>query len=105
MIREALSKKEEEAVPADLSARTMFLMAVATSIDALAVGVSLSLAGTVNIWAAVVLIGCVTFVLSGVWVKIGNLFGTRFEKKAEMVGGIILIFLGSKILLEHLNLF
>ncbi len=105
MIREALSKKEEEAVPADLSARTMFLMAVATSIDALAVGVSLSLAGTVNIWAAVVLIGCVTFVLSGVGVKIGNLFGTRFEKKAEMVGGIILIFLGSKILLEHLNLF
>lgn len=88
---------------ADFSAKTMFVMAVATSIDALAVGISLAMAGDVNIVAAVVLIGVTTFLLSGLGVKIGNLFGNRFEKKAQVAGGVILVMLGVKILLEHMG--
>ncbi|MGM9668657.1 MAG: manganese efflux pump MntP family protein [Faecousia sp.] len=102
MIREALSQEEEE-TDADLSVKTMFLMAVATSIDALAVGISLAMAGDVNIFAAVALIGITTFVLSAIGVKVGNVFGSRYEKKAEFAGGVILILLGVKILLEHLG--
>ena len=102
MIREALSQEEEE-TDADLSVRTMFLMAVATSIDALAVGISLAIAGAVNIFAAVALIGITTFVLSAIGVKVGNVFGSRYEKKAEFAGGVILILLGVKILLEHMG--
>ena len=88
---------------ADLSVKTMFIMAVATSIDALAVGISLAMAGNVNILTAVLLIGVITFAFSAAGVKIGNIFGSRFEKKAQIAGGIILIFLGLKILLEHLG--
>jgi putative Mn2+ efflux pump MntP len=82
----------------------MFLMAVATSIDALAVGISLAMAGDVNIWLAISLIGVITFLMSAMGVKVGNVFGSRFEKKAEAAGGIILILLGLKILLEHLGI-
>lgn len=103
MLREALGKDEEEAPDADLSVKTMFIMAVATSIDALAVGISLAMAGVSNIYLAVPLIGLTTFVLSAVGVKVGTIFGSRYEKKAEVVGGIILILLGFKILLEHLG--
>ncbi len=104
MLREAFDKDEEcGCEEADLSAKTMFVMAIATSIDALAVGISLAMAGDVNIVAAVVLIGVITFILSALGVKIGNVFGSRFEKKAEAAGGIILILLGLKILLEHLG--
>ena len=104
MLREAFSKGEEqEGSGADLSFKTMFLMAIATSIDALAVGISLAMAGNVNIFWAVALIGVVTFLLSAAGVKIGNIFGSRFEKKAQAAGGIILILLGIKILLEHLG--
>ena len=81
----------------------MIPLAVATSIDALAVGISLAMAGNVNIVLAVALIGIVTFALSALGVKIGNIFGSRFEKKAQAAGGIILILLGTKILLEHLG--
>ncbi|MBR2937456.1 MAG: manganese efflux pump [Oscillospiraceae bacterium] len=88
---------------ADFSIKTMFVMAVATSIDALAVGISLAMAGNVNIWVAVLLIGVTTFLLSGLGVKIGNIFGNKFEKKAQIAGGVILIGLGVKILLEHLG--
>ncbi len=88
---------------ADLSVKTMFVMAVATSIDALAVGISLAMAGDVNIWLAAVLIGLFTCGMSAVGVKIGNVFGSRFEKKAQMAGGIILVVLGLNILLEHLG--
>ena len=88
---------------ADFSVKTMFVMAVATSIDALAVGISLAMAGNVNIVVAVVLIGVTTFLLSGLGVKIGNIFGNRFEKKAQIAGGVILILLGVKILLEHMG--
>ena len=88
---------------ADFSVKTMFVMAVATSIDALAVGVSLSMAGNVKIVPAVLLIGGFTFAFSAMGVKIGNIFGSRFEKKAQVTGGVILILLGVKILLEHLG--
>lgn len=102
MLREALGS-EEETADADLSVKTMFIMAVATSIDALAVGISLAMAGVANIWLAVLLIGATTFALSAIGVKVGNVFGSRYEKKAEIVGGVILILLGVKILLEHLG--
>ena len=103
MLKEAFSK-EEESCGCDLSVKTMFVMAVATSIDALAVGVSLAMAGDVNIFTAVILIGVVTFALSFAGVKIGNVFGSRYEKKAQIAGGVILILLGVKILLEHLGI-
>ena len=89
---------------ADLSVKTMFVMAIATSIDAMAVGISLAMAGNVNIFLAVLLIGVVTFAMCAVGVKIGNIFGSRFEKKAQLAGGLILIGLGTKILLEHLGI-
>ena len=106
MLKEALGKDCDccEDHDADLSVKTMFVMAVATSIDALAVGISLAMAGNVNIWLAAVLIGITTCVLSAIGVKIGNIFGSRFEKKAEAAGGVILILLGLKILLEHLGI-
>ena len=106
MLKEALENDCDccEGHDADMSVKTMFVMAVATSIDALAVGISLAMAGNVNIWMAAVLIGITTCVLSALGVKIGNIFGSRFEKKAEAAGGIILILLGLKILLEHLGI-
>ncbi len=104
MLKEACEKECECCDKnADFSVKTMFVMAVATSIDALAVGISLAMAGDVNIVVAVVLIGVTTFLLSGLGVKIGNIFGNRFEKKAQVAGGVILILLGVKILLEHLG--
>ena len=99
MLREALGQEEETASD-DLSVKTMFIMAVATSIDALAVGLSLAMAGS---YTAVLLIGLTTFALSALGVKVGSVFGSRYEKKAELAGGIILILLGLKILLEHLG--
>jgi len=107
MLKEAFSKKcdcEENEHDADLSAKTMFVMAVATSIDALAVGISLAMAGNVNIVSAVLLIGGFTCVFCTVGVRVGNIFGSRFGNKAQMAGGIILILLGTKILLEHLGI-
>lgn len=107
MLREAFYGKfdcEGCEADADMSFKTMFLMAVATSIDALAAGISLAMAGNVNIFAAVLLIGAFTFVFCTVGVKIGNVFGSKLENKAQMVGGIILILLGVKILLEHLGI-
>lgn len=93
----------EDAHNADLSVKTMFVMAVATSIDALAVGISLAMAGGVNIWLSILLIGLTTFSFSAAGVKIGSIFGGAFEKKAQLAGGAILILLGVKILLEHLG--
>ena len=104
MLKEAFSKECDcENRDADLSAKTMFIMAIATSIDAMAVGISLAMAGNVNIYSAVLLIGVTTFLFSAAGVKIGNVFGSRFEKKAQIAGGAILIGLGLKILLEHLG--
>lgn len=104
MLKEALSEKCCEEHDADLSFKTMLIMAIATSIDAMAVGISLAMAGDVNIFTAVLLIGVTTFWLSAAGVKIGNIFGSRYEKKAQAAGGIILILLGLKILLEHLGI-
>ena len=105
MLKEAWSKEEACDLNSnnDLSVKNMFVMAVATSIDALAVGISLAMAGNVNIITAVFLIGIITFSFSAAGVKIGNIFGCKFEKKAQLAGGCILIFLGTKILLEHLG--
>ena len=107
MLKEALGKEECEECESengDFGFKTMFVMAVATSIDALAIGVSMALAGNVNIWVAITLIGITTCVTSALGVKIGNVFGSKFQKKAELAGGIILILLGLKILLEHLGI-
>ena len=101
LIHEALDNDEEEA-DASLNVKTMFLLAVATSIDALAIGITFAFL-KVNIIPAVCFIGIVTFIISFAGVKIGNVFGARYKNKAEIVGGIILILLGLKILLEHLG--
>ncbi len=100
MIKESFGCPEE--VNASFSPRAMLPMAVATSIDALAVGVTFAFL-SVNIGAAVSFIGVITFSLSAVGVWIGHLFGARFKSKAERIGGIVLILMGLKILLEHLG--
>ena len=102
MIREAIMEKEEEAADSALSVRSMLPLAIATSIDALAVGVTFAFLD-VRILPSVILIGCTTFLLSAAGVKAGSLFGAKYEKKAEILGGIILILLGVKTLLEHLG--
>ena len=102
MIREALIKEEEKCDPS-LSFSTMLLLAVATSIDALALGVTFACL-KVNIVPAVLLIGLCTFAISAVGVKIGNVFGARLKSKAELLGGVVLILIGVKILLEHLGI-
>lgn len=103
MIRESLSKEEkEEAEMGAVSHKELLVLAVATSIDALAVGVTFSMLElAVSIGAAVALIGCTTFVISLGGVYVGNVFGARYKGKAEFVGGAILILIGVKILLEH----
>ena len=104
MIRESLSKKEEdeEVEPVELRHKELFMLAVATSIDALAVGVSFSMVElAVPIGAAAALIGCTTFAISVGGVFVGHIFGARYKNRAEFVGGAILILIGVKILLEH----
>ncbi|MBQ7289236.1 MAG: manganese efflux pump [Clostridia bacterium] len=103
MIKDSFSK-EEESVSSNYGARTMFVMAVATSIDALAVGVTFALLPDVNILIAISLIGLITFALSALGIKIGNVFGVRYKSKAEFSGGLILVLMGLKILLEHLGI-
>lgn len=102
MIKEALDKDEEKDTGASLACKVMLVMAIATSIDALAVGVTLAFLD-VKIIPAVCLIGGITFLLSGVGVKLGGVFGLKYKARAELTGGIILCFLGLKILLEHLG--
>lgn len=103
MIRESLNKDEIscEVIDASLNLKNMTVLSFATSIDALAIGVTFAFL-QVNIISAVSVIGITTFILSIVGVIIGNLFGTKFKSKAELAGGIILIIMGLKILLEHL---
>ncbi len=86
-----------------LDLKELLLLAVATSIDALAVGISFAFL-QVNIWSAIAIIGCTTFVISMAGVVIGNRFGSRHEDRAELAGGVILILIGCKILLEHLGI-
>ena len=102
MVKEAISD-EEENIGDSFSFKSMFPMAVATSIDALAVGVTFAFLKT-NIWSAVSLIGVITFVFSAVGVVIGKTLGEKFKSKAELFGGIVLILIGLKILLEHLGI-
>ena len=102
MIKESLSKEDDEEMNADMGVKIMLLLAIATSIDALAVGVSFAFM-KVNIVAAVIFIGTITFLLSAVGVKVGSIFGTKYKSKAEMAGGIVLILIGTKILLEGLG--
>ena len=119
MIREAVSEKNDdesviarsvsdEASQPELSksspsVKTLLLLAIATSIDALAVGISFACI-QVKIWSSILIIGVTTFLFSVLGVKIGNVFGSKFEKSAGIVGGIILILIGLKILLEHLGI-
>lgn len=100
MIREAIKGEESES-DASFSARTMVVLAVATSIDALAAGISFAFLET-NIWMAISIIGATTFVFSVVGLAAGNILGSRFHKGAEILGGLVLIGIGIKILIEHL---
>jgi len=102
MIKESRESDVDE-LDDDFGLKTMLLLAVATSIDALAVGVTFAFL-RVNIIAAVLFIGCITFTCSTIGVKIGNVFGVKFKSKAELAGGVILILIGTKILLEHLGI-
>ena len=103
MIKESLSKEEENQNDS-LDFKTMLLLAIATSIDALAVGITFALLPDVNIVAAISFIGMFTFLTSAFGVKIGNVFGIKYKSKAEFAGGFILIVIGLKILLEHLGI-
>ena len=105
MIREALSSEEDECADCSIAPKVMFTMAIATSIDALAAGVGMSvdLSGIGQILLAVISIGIITFVLSAVGVKIGNIFGAKYKFIAELSGGTILVLMGVKTLLEHLG--
>ena len=102
MVKEALSNDEEQADDS-IEVKEMFMLAVATSIDALAVGITFAFLN-VHIVSAALMIGVCTFLISFVGVKIGNIFGTKYKSKAELAGGIILILLGFKILFEHLHI-
>lgn len=102
MIKEAIDKAEE--MDASMDAKTMFVLAIATSIDAFAVGVTFAFL-RVNIVLAVSFIGVVTFLCSGLGIKIGSVFGAKYRSRAELCGGIILIVIGLKILLEGLGVF
>ena len=102
MIKEALAKECDARAGGDFSPKKMLPLALATSIDALAVGVSFAFL-KVNIWIAITIIGCTTFVFGALGIWIGRIFGDRFRSKAELLGGCILILIGVKILLEHLG--
>ena len=104
MLRDAFRNEPESASGCGdrLDLKELLLMAIATSIDALAVGISFAFLG-VNIWLAIAVIGITTFVICTAGVFVGNRFGTRYQKRAAIAGGVILILLGLKILLEHLG--
>jgi putative Mn2+ efflux pump MntP len=105
MLKEAFSKEDEEDdTNASFTFKVMLPLAIATSIDAAAAGVSFACAGvtTEEIWFGVTCIGVITFLFSAVGLKIGNVFGTKYKNKAEALGGLILILMGLKILIEHL---
>ena len=106
MIRESRAPEGEEQQPSggQVRHRELFVLAIATSIDALAVGVTFSMVElSVSVWLAVTLIGCTTFLISLCGVFVGSVFGARYKNKAEFVGGVILLLIGVKLLLEHLD--
>ena len=102
MIKESFSKEKED-ICDDVNFKTMIVLAIATSIDALAVGITFSFFN-VNLILSITLIGTITFILSVIGTKFGNKFGDKYENKAELIGGVILVLLGTKILLEHLGI-
>jgi len=102
MVKESFSN-EESCTDASFAFKVMLVMAIATSIDALAVGVTFAWLPDVNIWAAIAFIGVITFILSALGVKFGAFFGAKYKKAAERFGGIVLVLMGTKILLEHLG--
>lgn len=104
MIHESFGKEDEDSSDSSFTVKTMLVLAIATSIDALAVGITFALLPNVNIVAAVLFIGAVTFILSGIGLKVGSIFGLKYKAKAEFAGGLILILIGIKILLEHLGI-
>ena len=101
MVKESFEKDEEQDYNPDFSFKTMLMLAVATSIDALAVGVSFAFL-RVDIWTSILLIGLMTGAFSALGVVLGQMFGCRFKSKAELLGGVILVAIGVKILIEHL---
>lgn len=101
MIKESFGKEEE--IDASMTVKSMLLLAIATSIDALAVGITFAFM-KVNILVAVIFIGVITFICSAVGVKIGSVFGTKYKSKAELFGGVVLILIGLKILLEGVGI-
>lgn len=105
MIYEALQNEEGNGEHDDdsLNVKELLLLSVATSIDALAVGITLAVIPETNIWTSILTIGVITFIISGMGVLLGNRFGSRYKSKAELAGGIILVLIGLKILLEHLG--
>lgn len=102
MIWEALGVEKTGNINPDYSTKTMFLLALATSIDALAVGVSLAFQGA-DVWLATLLVGIITMLLSAIGLKIGSLFGNKYKAAAELVGGVVLLFIGIDILVSHLS--
>ena len=102
MLKESFDRDEENC-DSSMSAKTMFLLAVATSIDALAVGVSFAFMHVDIVWA-VLFIGTITFILSAVGIKVGSIFGSKYKSKAEFAGGVVLVIIGMKILLEGLGI-
>lgn len=108
MIYEAVKGEEDDEDSDDdgdsLDIKQLFILAIATSIDALAVGITFALLDGVSIWFSVAMIGVVTFIISFLGVIIGNRFGNKYERKAELAGGIILVLIGLKILLEHMGI-
>lgn len=105
MIAEAIKKKDDcSSLDGKVDFKGMVVLAIATSIDALAIGIMFAFL-RVNIWFAAIVIGGITFVLCTLGVKIGNIFGDKYERKAQLVGGVILVLIGVHILMEHLGVF
>ncbi|MBE5922163.1 MAG: manganese efflux pump [Lachnospiraceae bacterium] len=102
MVKESLDREHEHVDPS-MTVKSMFVMAIATSIDALAVGVSFAFMQVQIVWA-VLFIGSVTFLLSAIGVKVGSIFGDKYKSKAEFIGGVVLVVIGVKILLEGLGI-
>ena len=104
MIRESTEKSCPTDADASFAFKKMFVLAIATSIDALAVGIAFAMSGGENIWLTSIIIGITTFILSGIGLRLGSIFGIKYKSTATAIGGIILILLGVKILLEHLGI-
>ena len=103
MLYEAIKNEEQDTCIVTFDLKELLILSIATSIDALAVGITFAFLKT-NIWISIIIIGIITFILSFVAVIIGNKFGAKYKNKAEFAGGFILILIGAKILLEHLGL-